>query len=186
MKLGLALVALALVSISAACGPGTVGTVESDAQAKHKVTVSTIKDPRLVVGDTATTTEEGSTLIVLSYESPLSVEGAKPDPGSVFSAIEVRGCDGPSSGRDLMSVGPNAFTLRLPDGTRVQPEGFGEEMEVREPALRSMNPPPSGCDRGFVTFQIPRDEKPELVVFDEQFVLKSAVAWKVPAGRQNP
>ncbi len=184
MKHGLVLVALAVVAVSAACGPASVGSGGSETE--HKFTVSEVKDPRLVVGDTATTTEEGNTLTVLSYESPLSLKGAKPDPGSVFSAIEVRGCDGPSSGRDLMARGPNAFTLRLPDGTRVQPEEFGEEMDVKEPALGSMNPPPSGCDRGFVTFQIPRDEKPELVVFDEQFVLKKAVAWKVPTGRQNP
>lgn len=186
MKLGLVLVTLAVVSVSAACGPATAGSGRSEAEREHKFTVSEVKDPRLAVGDTATTTEEGNTLTVLSYESPLSVEGAKPDPGSAFSVIEVKGCDGPSSGRDLMARGPNAFTLRLPDGTHVQPEEFGEEMGVKEPALGSMNPSPSGCERGFVTFQIPRDEKPELIVFDEQFVLKKAVAWKVPAGRQYP
>lgn len=181
MKRELALVALA--SILAACDPGTVGTVESDSQDEHKITVSTMKNPRLVVGDTATTTDDGGTLVVLSYESPLSLEGVKADPGSVYSAIEVKGCDGPSSGRDLMSVGPNAFTLRLQDGTSVQPEGFGSEMEVKRPALQSMNPPPSGCDRGFVTFQVPRNERPDLIVFEEQFVLKSAIAWKIPASR---
>lgn len=181
MKPGIVLIALALVSISASCGLGAADQVESKAETQHKFTVSGVRNPTLVVGDTATTTKGGNTLTVLSYESPLSVKGAKPDPDSEFSAIEVKGCDGPSSGRDLMAVGPNAFTLRFRDGISVQPEGFGEEMEVKQPDLRTMNPSPGGCETGFVTFQTPRGEKPELVVFDEQFVLKSAIAWKVPA-----
>lgn len=183
MKRGLALIALALVPVLAACSPGTVGTVDTDAQAKHKVTASTMEDPKLVVGDTATTSEEGNTVTVLSYESPVSVENEEPGSGSSFSAVEVRGCDGPSPGKDLSVVGSNAFALRLSDGTRVQPEAFGEGMGVKEPALRTMDPPPNGCDRGFVTFRVPRDERPELVVFEEQFVLKSAIVWKVPAVR---
>lgn len=97
MKFGLVLVALAVVSVSAACGPATAGSGKSEAE--HKFTVSEVKDPKLVLGDTATTTEEGNTLTVLSYETPLSLKGAEPDPGSAFSAIEVRGA-----------------TARLPEG----------------------------------------------------------------------
>ena len=179
MKRRLVVVALSLAAISAACSPGTVGTAVSEAEKKHRISVSPVEDPRLVLGETATTSKDGNTLTVFCYESPLSVEGAKPDPGFEFSTIEVEGCAGSSSGEDLMYVGSNAFSLRSPDGTRVQPEGFGKDEKVREPALRTMDPVPGACERGFVTFQTPRGERPHLVVFEEQFVLDSAIAWKV-------
>lgn len=173
------MVVLALVAISAACSPGTVGTAVSEAEKKYRLTVSPVEDPRLVLGETATTSEHGNTLTVFSYESPLSVEGAKAEPGFEFSTVEVEGCAGSSSGKDLMYVGSNAFSLRSADGTRVQPEGFGRDAKVREPALRTMDPVPGACERGFITFQTPRGERPHLVVFEEQFVLESAIAWKV-------
>jgi hypothetical protein len=71
----------------------------------------------------------------------------------------------------------------MPDGTRLQPEEFGEKSKIREPALESMNPGPGECGRGFVTFQTPTGERPDLVLYDEQFVLKSTIAWKVPEKR---
>ncbi|MBA3794370.1 MAG: hypothetical protein H0X19_09590, partial [Rubrobacter sp.] len=46
-----------------------------------------------------------------------------------------------------------------------------------------MNPGPGECGRGFVTFQTPTGERPDLVLYDEQFVLKSTIAWKVPEKR---
>ena len=63
------------------------------------------------------------------------------------------------------------------------PEGFGGEAKVKEPALRGMNPLPGECDRGFVTFQTPRGARPGLVLYEEQFVDKATVAWKVPDAR---
>ena len=73
--------------------------------------------------------------------------------------------------------------LRLPDGTRLLPEGLEEGTKVKEPALQSMNPLPGECGRGSVTFQTPRDERPEIVLYEEQFVLKDTIAWKVPKKR---
>jgi hypothetical protein len=80
MKHVLVLVTLALVSLSAACGPTNAATAGSDADGKHKVTSSPAQDPRLVLGDTATTADNGTTLTVPSYESPSTVKGARPEP----------------------------------------------------------------------------------------------------------
>ncbi|MDQ3429881.1 MAG: hypothetical protein M3479_08050 [Actinomycetota bacterium] len=183
MKHVLVLVTLALASLSAACDTSTAASTGSGAEEERKITSSPAKDPRLVLGDTATTAENGTTLAVLSYESPSTVEGASPERGFEFSGIEVKGCAGPDSENSLMHIGPGAFVLRMPDGTRLQPEEFGEKSKIREPALESMNPGPGECGRGFVTFQTPTGERPDLVLYDEQFVLKSTIAWKVPEKR---
>lgn len=180
MRQVLVLITLALVSLSAACGPDTAASAGSSTEEKQKVTASPAKDPRLVVGDTATTASNGTTLAVLSYESPSTVRGARPEQGFEFSSVEIKGCAGPNSENSLMHIGPGAFVLRLQDGTPLPPEEFGEKAKVKEPALQSMNPLPGECGRGFVTFQTPRDERPELVLYDEQFVLKNTIAWKVP------
>ena len=112
--------------------------------------------------------------------SPAGVKGATPEQGHEFAAVEVKGCAGPDSENSLMHISPGAFVLRMPDGTRLLPEGAEEGTKVKEPALQSMNPLPGECDRGFVTFQTPRDERPELLIYDEEFVLKNSIAWKVP------
>ena len=183
MKHVLLLVTLALVSLSAAWGPGNPASTGSDADGKHKITSSPARDPRLVLGDTATTADNGTTLAVLSYESPVTVKDTEPDRGFEFSGIEVKGCAGPDSENSLMHIGPDAFVLRLPDGDRLQPEEFGGKAKVKEPALESMNPLPGECGRGFVTFQTPKGERPELVLYEEQFVLEDTIAWKVPKKR---
>ena len=181
MRQGLALILVLLASLSAACGIDTVSSTESETEEAKKPTVSPVENPKLVVGDPATTTEDGNTLTVRSYEPSLSVEGAKPRPGFEFSAIDVEGCAVTSSGRDLMAIGPNAFTLRLPDGTRLKPEGFSDQdAPVKEPALQTMHTGGGTCPQGFVTFQVPRGEKPDLVVFEEPFVPEMPlIAWKV-------
>ncbi len=184
MRRGFVLVMLALVSMSAACGPGTADSAEPDTATEKapKPTMSTAENPKLTVGDTAITTESGNKLTVHSYESPLSLEGSKPDPGFEFSAIDVEGCASQSSGDDLMHVGPNAFTLRLPDGTRIMPEAFTmPDAKVEDPALHTMDAGPGECDRGFVTFQTPRGQRPELVIFGEQFMgTHPDLAWEIP------
>jgi hypothetical protein len=183
MKRGLVLAVLALASLSVACGPGTAASAGTDADEKKKVTASPAKDPRLVLGDTATTNSNGTTLAVLSYKSPMAVKNAEPERSFEFSGIEVKGCAGPNSENSLMHIGPGAFELRLYDGTRLLPEGFGEQAKAEEPALESMNPLPGECGRGFVTFQTPAGERPELVLYDERFVLEKSIAWKVPGNR---
>src|SRR4028118_439012 len=90
MKHVLVLVTLALVSLSAACGPTNAATAGSDADGKRKVTSSPAKDPRLVLGDTATTADNGTTLAVPSYESPSTVKGARPEPRVFRAPLRAR------------------------------------------------------------------------------------------------
>ena len=178
MKHVLVLAALALVATLAACGPGPASAGSDDE--KVKVTSSPARNPQLVLGDEATTADNGTTLAVRSYGSPWTVGGSRPERGFEFSGIEVKGCAGPNSENSLMQIGPGAFTLRMPDGTSISPEdGAG----VRKPALQSMNPLAGECGRGFVTFQTPRGERPDLVLYDEELALKKTIAWKLPEGR---
>ena len=183
MRYVLVLVTLALASLSVACDTSTASSTGSETDEKHKVTASPAQNPQLTVGDTATTASNGTTLAVLSYEAPAGVKGAAPQQGYELAVVEVKGCAGPDSENSLMHIGPGAFVLRMPDGTRLLPEELGEGAKVKEPALQSMNPLPGECDRGFVTFQTPRDERPELLLYDEEFVLKNSIAWKVPEKR---
>lgn len=183
MRHGLVLVVLALALQAAACGSGAAAGDSGGGVVGPKVTVSPPEDPRLVVGDGATTSSNGTTLAVLSYEAPLRVEGARPERGFEYAGIEVKGCAGPDSEQSLMHLGPDAFVLRMTGGLRVHPEGFADEAKVKEPALQGMNPLPGECDRGFVTFQTRRGGRPDLVLYEEQFVDKAAIAWELPAPR---
>ena len=180
MKRGFVLIALLmLMSISAACG--AVNSTEPDAETAREPTRSAAENRNLVLGDQAVTNESGNKLSVYSYESPITLEGSEPDPGFEFSAIDAEACNGPSEGRDLMQVGPNAFVLRLPDGTRVKPEVFADkDATVKQPALQSMEVR-GACDRGFVTFQTPRGERPDLVIFEESFTTEAQpIEWRIP------
>ena len=46
-----------------------------------------------------------------------------------------------------------------------------------------MNSLPGWCGSGLVTFQTPTGERPELVLYEEQFVSESTIAWEVPKKR---
>ncbi len=183
MKHWLILVSLLLVPVLGGCSFAGGGP----AAAREKVgesTKSTTENADLVVGDTATTTEDGNTLTVFSYESPLPpTNSSEPGPDSEFSAIEVEGCASSSSGRDLMHVGSPAFVLQMPDGDRILPVKEAQETEVKEAVLETMDPVPGQCERGFVVFQTPRGERPEFVVFEEQFKAEReapSIRWAVP------
>jgi hypothetical protein len=183
MKHWLILVSLLLVPVLGGCSFAGGGP----AAAREKVgesTKSTTENADLVVGGTATTTEDGNTLTVFSYESPLPpTNSSESGPNSEFSAIEVEGCASSSSGRDLMHVGSPAFVLQMPDGDRILPVKEAQETEVKEAVLETMDPVPGQCERGFVVFQTPRGERPEFVVFEEQFKAEreaQPIRWAVP------
>ena len=135
------------------------------------------------MGDTSTTTEDGNTLTVFAYESPLApTNSPESGPDSEFSAIEVEGCASSSSGRNLMHVGSPAFVLQKPSD-RILPVKEAQETGVTEAVLETMDPVPGQCERGFVVFQTPRDERPEFVVFEEQFKAEREAPpkrWAVP------
>ena len=182
MKHWLVLLSLLLVPVLGGCsfagGSTAAGTETAEASSRLAT-----ENAEIVVGDTATTTEDGNTLTVFSYESPLPpTNSSEPGPDFEFSAIEVEGCASSSSGRDLMHVGSSAFVLQMPDGDRVLPVKEAQETEVKEAVLETMHPVPGQCERGFVVFQTPRGERPEFVVFEEQFKAESEappIRWAV-------
>ncbi len=101
MKPWLVLVSLLLVPVLGGCSFAGGGPAAAREKVGESTNKSTTESADLVVGDTATTTEDGNTLTVFSYESPLpSTNSPEPDPDSEFSAIEVEG-----------------WQVPLPDGT---------------------------------------------------------------------
>lgn len=182
MKYGLFLAVMLFVALLGGCG--STGGVSAGAETAKGSSRPAMESGDLTLGDAAITTEDGNTLTVSSYESSLSPAGSsKPRPGFEFSAIEVEGCSSPSSGRDLMAVGSAAFVLLMPDGARVLPATNAEETGVREPILQTMDPVPGQCEGGFVVFQTPQGERPEFIVFEEQFKSEDEappIRWMVP------
>lgn len=191
MKHVLVLLALLLVLILGACGPGGGGSGETpEVKATEKVPGS--EGPRgtgkgaiaLDIGETATTTKAGNMLTVHSYESSLRPAGSsRPEPGYEFSAIEAEGCASLATENYRMFVGPSGFALHMPDGTHLQPDVRMEDMTVREPALMSAEPGLGECRRGFVVFQTPEGERPELVTFEDPLTTETPVVmWKLTGG----
>ncbi len=185
---GRALVLVALVLVLGACGPTGGGD-----QAETVTVIETVpadegsgraeEGPELALGDTFTTSGAGNEVTVLSYESPLTPAGSsRPDPGFEFSAVEVEGCASRDPDNYRMLVGPASFSLQMPDGARVQPETGGDVARVTERALVTMEPVLGGCESGLVVFQTPEGERPELVLFEDQFTTTDSMSagWTIP------
>ena len=189
MKRGLVLLALVMVPMLGACGPGIGGSAETTA-AKVTEKVPGSEGPEgtrkgtiaLAVGETATTTKAGNMLTVHSYESPVAPAGSsRPEPGHEFSAVEAEGCASQATENYRMVVGPSGFALEMPDGARLRPDVRMENMTVKEPALMSAEPGLGECRRGFDVFQTPEGERPELVIFEDPLTTETpVVTWKVP------
>ena len=185
--MGRALVLVALVLVLGACGSAGGGD-----QAETVTVIKTVpadegsgraeEGPELTLGETFTTSGAGNEMTVLSYESPLpGVESSRPDPGFEFSAIEIEGCASRDPDNYRMLVGPGSFSLQMPDGARVQPVAGGDATRVTERALETMEPVLGGCERGLIVFQTPEGERPELVLFRDQFTTDAMSAgWIIP------
>ncbi len=83
MKRWLVLISLFLVPILGACGLVGGGSTASRTETIKGSSRPATENAELVVGDTATTTEDGNTLTVLYYESPLPSTNSS-EPGSDF------------------------------------------------------------------------------------------------------
>jgi hypothetical protein len=186
---GRVLVLVVLVLVFGACGPAGGGD-----QAETVTVIKTVpadegsgrakeEGPELALGETFTTSGAGNEVTVLSYESPLTPAGSsRPDPGFEFSAVEVEGCASRDPDNYRMMVGPASFSLQMPDGARVQPETGGDVARVTERALVTMEPVLGGCESGFVVFQTPEGERPEIVLFEDQFTTTDSMSagWTIP------
>ncbi len=186
---GRVLVLVVLVLVFGACGPAGGGD-----QAETVTVIKTVpadegsgrakeEGPELALGETFATSGAGNEVTVLSYESPLTPAGSsRPDPGFEFSAVEVEGCASRDPDNYRMMVGPASFSLQMPDGARVQPETGGDVARVTERALVTMEPVLGGCESGFVVFQTPEGERPEIVLFEDQFTTTDSMSagWTIP------
>ncbi len=71
----------------------------------------------------------------------------------------------------------------MPDGARILPLTNAEETGGREPVWETTDPVPGQCEGGFVVFQTPQGERPEFIVFEEQFKSEDEtppIRWMVP------
>ena len=186
---GRSLVLVALALVFGACGPVGGGdraetvTVIKTVPADEGSGRTEEEGPELALGDTFTTSKAGNEVTVLSYESPLTPTGSsRPDPGFEFSVVEVEGCASRDPDNYRMLVGPASFSLQMPDGARVQPETGGDVARVTERALVTMEPVLGGCESGLVVFQTPEGERPELVLFEDQFTTTDSMSagWTIP------
>lgn len=153
-----------------ACTSGTA-TVDQDVAARpatsSSAAVTTTTDPGpapLLIGEGAPT-RDGNVVKVVTYHQPVPAGAIEPDPGMEYGAIEVEICAGR---RGAPRVTPDGFSVELPDGTRRGRSRFGP----REPALAEASLGPGECVRGWVSFEVPTNERPVHVVFSGSSVVR--------------
>jgi hypothetical protein len=121
-------------------------------------TSTTLVEPSpFTVGDEIETSS-GGTARVYSYAQPFKAPEPQlvAAPGKVLAVIDVEACAGPGG---VLRVSPMDFELELADGSVRE-----ADQAVRLPALRRVELAAAGeCTRGFVTFQVPWDERPVAV-----------------------
>lgn len=119
------------------------------------------------------TYSDGTTVQVYTaetFQSPDQYE--QPKAGNRFFTIDTEECAGAKS--ENVSSNPFNYALQMPDNTRVE-----AGISAREPALHSAQLAPGDCVRGWVTFEIPKDAKPNFVIFATGLYLRAR--WIVPA-----
>lgn len=159
-------------AILTACASGTTEVdqteVDRDVPARPTASSSTTTTDAgpapLLIGE-GTTTRDGNVVKVVSYHQPVPAGAVEPDPGMEYGAVEVEICAGR---RGAPRVTPDGFSVELPDGTRRGRSRFGP----REPALAEANLGPDECVRGWVSFEVPANERPVHVVFSGSSVVR--------------
>jgi Domain of unknown function (DUF4352) len=107
-------------------------------------------------------TVPGGKVTVYSYEQPATgiAQYVTPQaPGNEFSAVDAEIC---ATGTAGLSAGPYDFGLHYPDNTERQPS-YG-----KQPDLTSRQLGAGDCARGWVTFEVPRGQRPSLVTYRVQ------------------
>jgi Domain of unknown function (DUF4352) len=104
-------------------------------------------------------TASGNSVTVFSYEQPASgLPGfLQPQtPGDGFAAIDVQAC---ATGGSQGMFNPFDLTLQMPDNTRRQ------ETSGKQPALNVTTLNPSDCVRGWITYEVPANQRAASVVY---------------------
>jgi uncharacterized protein DUF4352 len=119
--------------------------------------------------------ESGARLTVHSYEVPVPVPAwyqQQLTPGYELSAIDVEAYAGSNPEDYLDHIQSSDFKLQMQDSIRLTPA-----LSVKKPALLN-NPLDHGDNiRGWISFEVPKDEKPKFVVYSRR---QSVVKWAIP------
>lgn len=95
-----------------------------------------------------------------------------PNPGRVWTKIDVKICAGTDVSQGTIKTDPTIFSLEMPDSRRINPDGAlsgSEDIQYDVPLL------PHDCLRGDIVFQTLKGKTPKYVVFSSSSVIK----WRV-------
>ncbi|MFY9589069.1 MAG: hypothetical protein WAT66_16640 [Actinomycetota bacterium] len=149
LRAGFLLLTLAL----AACSSGTTtgGTPQTSASESVKVQVYRL-------GARATTAK--GTVIVFAYDASVApTNSATPEAGKKFVAIDAEGCAGENAD-EATGIDPLLFYLQY----KADPY-YPLNQGVKEPVLHQTALASGRCARGWITFEIPEDLKPQYAFF---------------------
>lgn len=114
--------------------------------------------------------DDGTTIQVFQYVDSVSPDDQPnpPAPGKQFGFADVEFCAGPSEDALYHADG---FDVDMRDGHRFQAAlaaANDASATAPQPSLgRGDIPPNGGCKRGWVTLEVPADQHPESVVWDD-------------------
>lgn len=154
-----ALCGIAILASMAACVSSTP---------KSKPTSSPSVQAKIVPMGTKVETAAGNTVIAYSFASPI---GKPPSADKIYVAADVEACGGPNASKTPTGVQRALFDVETPD-TTAWPSVGG----VKKPTLKPAFLRPNKCERGWVTFIVPKADKPLYVVF----LSSTLVKWKIP------
>ena len=167
--------ALAGSLVTGACGHSQV----SSSSVRPSVSVLPVQSatPKAPTDSTigqSVTTEQGNTVTVHQYESPV----AYAESGFVIAAADVEACAAAHPAASVTTkvvvkpgVSPRLFRLQLGDGTVVEPLAAG----VKQPVLPEELLPAGSCRRGWVSFHVPATAKGAFVILQSL----SSIRWRV-------
>jgi hypothetical protein len=174
---GVALSALCAV-VLVGCGHSRVSTTKGATKATVMIPVQA-KSPKTPVDVSVgqpVRTAQGNVITVYQFQSPAAYAEA----GFVIAAADVGVCA--SSSTTVVTQGPGVvvhagitprfFSVQMADGTVNEAQFPG----VKDPALGEQLLQPGQCLRGWVTFQVPEQQKPTYVIFRSLSVIRWHVA----------
>lgn len=116
------------------------------------------------------TTAKGS-VVVYAYDRTVAATASRQPAvqGDIFIAFDIEGCAGPNADKNT-GVTPGLFYLQI------GPYAYNPVDPVQQPALHDTVLAPNRCARGWVTFEIPKAEKPQFILFRGN----PRTAWRLP------
>jgi len=114
--------------------------------------------------------DDGTSVQIYQYTDSISPgdEAQSPAPGKQFAFADVEFCAGTQYD---VAYHADGFDVDMPDGNRYHAALAAETdapATARQPSLGSGDiPPKGGCRRGWVTLEVPADQRPGSIVWDD-------------------